>query len=107
MQHLRVRRISARLSGFVKCMREPRFYENPSCAEIGGDLFFPERFEQPFGNIEINMAKRICLSCPHQSECAEWGVRKEIHGIWGGLLETERRVIRRQRGITLREEGVA
>ena len=88
-------------------MREPRFYEEPACAEIGGDLFFPERFEQAFGNIEINMAKKICLSCTHRTECAEWGIKKEIHGIWGGLLETDRRLIRRQRGITLREEDVA
>lgn len=88
-------------------MREPRFYENPSCAEIGGDLFFPEKFEQAFGNIEISMAKRICLSCPHKSECAEWGIQKEIYGIWGGLTEVDRRVVRKQRKIKLREEDVA
>lgn len=88
-------------------MREPRFYENPSCAEVGGDLFFPEKFNQSFGNIEIAMAKRICLSCPHKNECAEWGIRKEIHGIWGGLTETDRRATRKQRRILLKEEDVA
>lgn len=88
-------------------MREPRFYEEPACAEVGGDLFFPERFEQPFGNIEINMAKKICLSCTHKNECAEWGINKEIHGIWGGLTEIQRRIIRRQRSIKLKEEDVA
>ncbi len=45
-------------------MREPRFYEEPACAEIGGDLFFPERFEQPFGNIEINMARKSAYLVP-------------------------------------------
>ena len=88
-------------------MREPRFYENPSCAEIGGDLFFPEKEGQPFGNIEIALAKRICLSCPHQTECAEWGINKEIYGIWGGLTESNRRVVRKERNIIVRGEDVA
>ena len=88
-------------------MREPRLYENPSCAEIGRDLFFPEKEGQPFGNIEIAMAKRICLSCPHQTECAEWGINKEIYGIWGGLTESNRRVVRKERNIIVRGEDVA
>ena len=88
-------------------MREPRFYESPSCAQIGGDLFFPEKEGQAFGNIEIAMAKRICLSCPHQTECAQWGIKKEIHGIWGGLTESDRRRVRKEKNILLREEDVA
>ena len=88
-------------------MREPRFYENPACAEIGGDLFFPEKEVNAITKTEIDMAKKICLSCPHQQECAEWGIRKEIHGIWGGLTETDRRAVRKARKITLMGEGVA
>jgi hypothetical protein len=88
-------------------MREPRFYENPACAEIGGDLFYPEKFEQAFGNIEIAMARRICQSCPHLSECAEWGIKKEVYGIWGGLLPRERQTKRRELNIKLKEEDVA
>ena len=88
-------------------MREPRFYENPSCAEIGGDLFYPEKEGQPFGNIEIAMAKRICLSCPHKAECAQWGINKERFGIWGGLTESDRRRVRKELNIVLREEDVA
>lgn len=88
-------------------MREPRFYENPSCAEIGGDLFFPEKENSQFGNIEIAMAKKICRSCPHQSECADWGLRNERFGIWGGLTESDRRRGRRELNIKLKEEDVA
>jgi len=40
-------------------------------------------------------------------ECAEWGIRNERFGIWGGLSAVERKRIRRQRGITLREADVA
>ena len=107
MQHLRVRRINARLSGFVKCMREPRFYENPSCATVGGDFWFPEKADGSMNTVEMQMAKSICRSCPHRSECAEWGIQKEVHGIWGGLVPKERFAIRTQRNIRLREEGVA
>jgi len=88
-------------------MREPRFYENPACAQIGGDLFFPEKEGLPFGNIEIAMAKRICQSCPHQAECAEWGIKKEIFGIWGGLLPIDRKRIRKAKNIKILGEDVA
>jgi len=53
------------------------------------------------------MAKSICRSCPHQSECAEWGIQKERFGIWGGLSENERRNMRRANNIVLKEEDVA
>ena len=56
---------------------------------------------------EIAMAKKICLSCPHKAECAEWGIKNESFGIWGGLTETDRRPIRRARNIRVRGEGVA
>lgn len=98
---------SATQSGFVKCMREPRFYENPSCAQVGGDLFFPDKEDNAIGSIEIAMAKRICLTCPHQIECADWGIRKERFGIWGGLTESNRRPIRKSLNIILRGEDVA
>lgn len=87
-------------------MREPRFYENPGCAEVGGDLWFPEK-EYGFGTNEIAIAKSICKQCPHQIECAEWGIAKEIHGIWGGTLPMERRVLRRKKGLVLKEDNVA
>jgi WhiB family redox-sensing transcriptional regulator len=53
------------------------------------------------------MAKSICRQCPHQTECAEWGIQNEIHGIWGGITEGERRFIRRKRKIIMKEDEVA
>lgn len=87
-------------------MREPRFFENPGCAEVGGDLWFPEK-EDGLNTIEQGMAKAICRRCPHQSECAEWGIKYEGHGIWGGLVPRERLAIRNSRGIQLKEGNVA
>ena len=88
-------------------MREPHEFEAPACAEIGGDFWFPEKGKDSIGQIEVNYAKQICKGCPHQSECAEWGINNEAHGIWGGLVSRERSKIRRQRGITLKESDVA
>ena len=88
-------------------MREPRFYENPACATVGGDFWFPEKVAGGSNSTEMVMAKSICRRCPHQAECLEWGIQNEQHGIWGGVAEGERRLIRRKRRITLKGEGIA
>ena len=105
MQHQRVRQTSARLSGFDEAMREPREYENPLCAESGGDFWFPEPGQ---GIIpETVYARSICGQCIHQAECAEWGIYNEHYGIWGGLTESHRKQIRRQRRIEIQEDKSA
>ncbi len=39
-------------------------------------------------------AKAICQSCAVSGACLEFAVdSREQHGIWGGLTETERRVL--------------
>ena len=88
-------------------MRRPDEFESPSCATVGGDFWFPEKGKESIGTIEVNYAKQICRSCPHQTECAEWGIINEAHGIWGGLVSRERYKIRRRRGITLQGGEVA
>lgn len=85
-------------------MREPSEYEAPSCATIGGDFWFPEKEEGAVSYVDGQYAKSICRRCPHKRECAEWGIRKESHGIWGGLGPRERRQIRSMRGIKLNKE---
>jgi hypothetical protein len=81
-------------------MREPREYENPLCAQIGGDFWFPDK-EGTVSFSESQYAKSICKSCTHKIECAEWGIHKEQFGIWGGLAPRERLAIRRVRRINL------
>ena len=88
-------------------MREPAKYEAPLCASVGGDFWFPEREGGISNSTEMLMAQSICRQCTHQAECAEWGIQNEGFGIWGGLTESNRRVIRRQRKITLKEEKSA
>ena len=82
-------------------MREPRAYEAPLCAQVDGDLWFPDKGGD---SRSIGVAKKICHQCIHRLECAEWGVNNERFGIWGGLTESDRKVIRRKRRIILPKE---
>ena len=76
-------------------MRGPWEFEEPRCAEIGGDLFFPEKNED---TAELKLAKKICNSCTHKVECLEWAIAApERHGIWGGLNPRTRQRIRAMR----------
>ncbi len=85
-------------------MREPREYENPLCAEIGGDFWFPER-DDPENRklLDPSYAKSICRSCIHRTECAQWGIKNERFGIWGGLTEYERTLLRTRSNIRVKD----
>lgn len=57
-------------------------------------LFFPpttaERRDER--DARERRAKAICCGCPVQRECLEYALGiGEMHGIWGGLNESERR----------------
>ena len=76
-------------------MRVPWEYEEPACAEVGGDLWFPDKGEEA---LYLNMVKGICASCTHKVECLEWGIANEPFGIWGGTGASQRRRMRNRRG---------
>jgi hypothetical protein len=44
-------------------------------------------------------AKEICGTCAKQKECLEYALHHEPLGIWGGLAEGERALLRRKRRI--------
>lgn len=63
-------------------------------------LFFPPgEFEPKEERVaRERKAKAICATCPVRIECLEYAIRiRETHGIWGGLTETERRVLANKR----------
>lgn len=66
-----------------------RHFDNPD------DFFAVDR------TVRAHEAKRACLQCGVMRECAEWGLRHEEFGIWGGLAPVEREAIRRRRRIRL------
>ena len=61
-----------------------------ACTTADPDLFFPKR------GGDTDKAKAICASCQCRKACLEYALRHgEKFGIWGGLSERERRVLRR------------
>lgn len=81
-------------------MRSPREFDNPLCAQVDGELWFPDK------GGDTRPAKKICDQCIHKTECAEWGIKHELIGVWGGLSGFERRLIRRKYNIILEQPTV-
>lgn len=55
---------------------------------------FPEAFFPEVGEAAY-YAKAMCSDCPVRAQCAEYGVKWETYGIWGGLAPRERDKLRR------------
>jgi WhiB family redox-sensing transcriptional regulator len=59
------------------------------CAQVDPEIFFPEK-----GASTLD-AKRVCAGCPVRAQCLAAALeRGERFGVWGGLAERERRVMR-------------
>jgi len=67
-----------------------------ACRGPQAAVFFPPpQFERKVERAERERrAKEICDTCVVARECLEYAVAiREPHGIWGGLNESERRVL--------------
>lgn len=65
-----------------------------NCRGVNPEVFFPQRGE------DTKFAKSICRACDVQAECLAYALNNdEHHGIWGGVSERERRVIRTRRSV--------
>ncbi len=63
-----------------------------NCRDESPALFFPN------DGVGVEVARRICATCPVKSPCLEYALRNGIdHGVWGGASERERRRIARRR----------
>jgi WhiB family transcriptional regulator, redox-sensing transcriptional regulator len=87
-------------------MTERRFKHDPdetwwlrdaSCIGEDPELFFPIGTSEP-ALAQVAAAKQVCAGCEVRSACLEWSLMTyQDAGVWGGLDEEERRVIRRAR----------
>lgn len=73
----------------------PEWVSQAVCAQVDPSLWFPDKG----GNNAT--AKAICRCCPVITECLEYALAQDIapEGIWGGTSSTERRRVRRERGL--------
>jgi WhiB family transcriptional regulator, redox-sensing transcriptional regulator len=68
-----------------------------ACAGMDTLIFFPIGETGP-ALPTVELAKRICSSCPAKEECLEFAIATiQNDGIWGGTTEDERRLIKRAR----------
>ena len=67
------------------------------CRDEDPELFFPVGTSGP-AIAQIQEAKAVCARCPVSSECLEWALESgQDAGVWGGMSEDERRVLKRRR----------
>lgn len=74
------------------------------CRDTDPALFFPVGTT---GNalVQIDHAKNTCAQCAAAKDCLDFALdTNQDSGIWGGLTEEERRVIRRKRVAAARAE---
>lgn len=71
----------------------PGWSDQALCAQTDPDVFFAEKGEGD----RVRAAKQICFGCEVRPKCLEYAVaNNERYGVWGGLTERERRVVRKQ-----------
>jgi WhiB family transcriptional regulator, redox-sensing transcriptional regulator len=62
-----------------------------ACRFSDPDLFFPISSSGK-STAEVTAAKAICAVCPVRRQCLAFAMRThQVHGVWGGTSEGERR----------------
>jgi len=68
--------------------------DDAACRDADPDLFFPIGTTGPALR-QIGEAKRVCRTCPAQTQCLAWALdNRVIDGVWGGTTGEERRAMR-------------
>lgn len=80
---------------FLNITTPPEWMAEALCAQVDGDLFFPER------GGSTREAKQVCGRCPVRAGCLGYALaHDERFGVWGGTSEYQRRRMRRDAGPT-------
>lgn len=62
------------------------------CGGVDTAVFFPADEECSPVRDRERVAKAICAACPVRQPCAVYALaHRELHGVWGGLSEADRR----------------
>jgi WhiB family redox-sensing transcriptional regulator len=76
----------------------PEFDGTQPCASIDPELFFPEENANAIMTAR-KVAQDICGSCEQIEKCLEYALHNDVTGIWAGTYDTDRKEIRKKRGI--------
>ena len=70
--------------------------DRAACLRKDPELFFPIGATGP-AHRQAEQAKHVCTSCLVRDPCLSFAFTAGIdHGVWGGLSEEERRVLKRR-----------
>lgn len=71
----------------------PSWHRQALCRAVDTEVFFPADEERrPQRQHRERIAKAICAACPVRQPCAVHALaHRELHGVWGGLSEADRR----------------
>ena len=80
---------------FAATFRMGHWVTDGNCTEDTAERFFVDKTGNP------EPAKNMCRTCPVIQRCAEYALNHPtyVYGIWGGLTEEERDVLRKKKGI--------
>jgi WhiB family transcriptional regulator, redox-sensing transcriptional regulator len=79
-----------------------RVYRLARCSgsRVDPDSWFPMARDVAKARVEAARAIAVCARCPVRPDCLELSLRHAsgigAHGVWGGLVEEERRSVRRR-----------
>jgi WhiB family transcriptional regulator, redox-sensing transcriptional regulator len=75
---------------------ETAWRDDAACRDADPELFFADG-DNRSARAQVKAAKLICRSCPVSVTCLSWALASgQELGIWGGLTEAERHVLRRR-----------
>lgn len=75
----------------------PAFDGTQACAEADPEMFFPDRGQAPVPP----EARALCARCPWLRSCLRHALSYDLHGVWGGTSQAERRRIQQEYGIAV------
>jgi WhiB family transcriptional regulator, redox-sensing transcriptional regulator len=79
-----------------------RWQDQALCTQTDPAIFFVEK------GASTRPAKRVCMSCEVRAECLEYALdTDQMHGVWGGMSDRERRRLKRQRAASPQSTEVA
>ena len=68
-----------------------RWWELAACQTADPELFFPVSETGP-ARRQLDRAKSVCARCDVRQLCLDYALTtRQVHGVWGGQTEEERR----------------
>jgi WhiB family redox-sensing transcriptional regulator len=83
------------------------WWSRAACSATDPNLFFPLT-GAGIAIRQIARAKAVCARCQIRQACLEYALEAgPIQGVWGGMTERERRVLRQHAGVSPRAGAAA